>query len=147
MMRLLSRRGFGIQSPWAYSLVRDVLFEQLPYYVFDDLRLQFPHRSRSERRTDELFFRLAHYVSPMHLTLIGHFDDSTLEYIRRGCDAGSGSGCDAERVTVVADISHDGCQCWDAIVADPSATATFDIRHRYGVAFYKPGLSKQDYKI
>lgn len=147
MMRMFSRRGFGIQSPWAYSLVRDVLFEPLPYYVFDELRRQYPRRSRRERQADELLFRLAHYVAPMPLTLVGNFADSTREYMRRGRDAGSVQECDAERVIVVADISGENRDRWKAIVDDPSATATFDIRSRFGVAFYKPGFSKQDFKI
>lgn len=35
--RLRHRRGFGVQSPWAYEFVRDVVEEKSLYYAFDDM--------------------------------------------------------------------------------------------------------------
>ena len=53
MSRFLHRYGFGIQSPWAYSLVRNVLFESLRYYAYDDLKAKHPQSSRKERKRNE----------------------------------------------------------------------------------------------
>ena len=41
IQRWLHRYGFGIQSPWAYELVRNVLFEPLRYYAFDELKAKY----------------------------------------------------------------------------------------------------------
>lgn len=37
--RLRHRRGFGVQSPWSYEFVRDVLEEKSLYYAFDDMKV------------------------------------------------------------------------------------------------------------
>ena len=40
--RAIHRGGFGIQSPWAYELIRDVLFEPLHYYAYKEQELNAP---------------------------------------------------------------------------------------------------------
>lgn len=145
--RLLHRRGFGIHSPWVYTLLRDVLFESLPYYTFSTLRQQFPCRTRRQIAMDEQLFRLAHYASPVPLTIIGSVSPSSNEYIRRGKATSHHQATTAiERIVVVEDITanHD---TWQQYVDDPAATATFDIEGRRGIAIYNPQLSKLHYKV
>ena len=57
-------RGFGIQSPWAYSLVRYVINEHFPYYAYADLDAGFPGADAVRRKTGRFFLRLANYVQP-----------------------------------------------------------------------------------
>lgn len=145
--RLLRRRGFGIHSPWVYTLLRDVLFEPLPYYAFSQLRRQFPDRTRRQTALDEQLFRLAHYAAPVPIHLIGTVRPSTLEYIRQGAAQSHPAAPVAiEQVVVVEDIKTHA-DLWHRYEADPAATATFDIGSHRGIAIYNPGLSKQHYKI
>ena len=41
LSRIGKSRGFGIQSPWAYSFVKDVISEKLPYYAYSDIENQY----------------------------------------------------------------------------------------------------------
>lgn len=145
--RMLHRRGFGIHSPWVYTLLRDVLFESLPYYTFAPLRQQFPGRTRRQIAMDEQLFRLAHYASPVPVTIIGNVSPSTIEYIRQGADTSHHQAATAiERIIVVEDIAAN-IDTWQQYIDDPAATATFDVEGRRGIAIYNPQLSKLHYKV
>ncbi len=50
--RLLTRKGYGVQSPFAYHIVRHVIGEQLPYYAYATLREAYG------KHPDEPFLRL-----------------------------------------------------------------------------------------
>ena len=57
-------RGFGIQSPWAYSLVRYVINEHFPYYAYAGLYARFPEADIVRRKLGQFYLRLANYVQP-----------------------------------------------------------------------------------
>ena len=66
-LRAWHRHGFDVQSPWAYEMVCDVLFEPLRYYAYDQLNLLrkvFTTESGSTTDMDEQLFRLANHTSP-----------------------------------------------------------------------------------
>ena len=74
-------RGFGIQSPSAYSFVRYVVNEHYPYYAyqqFDDLKCV----SRKTNKLGRLFFRLSNYWQP-HDVVIDNPIYAT--YVSAGC--------------------------------------------------------------
>ena len=60
--RLTCCRGFGIQSPSAYSFVRYVVNEHYPYYAYADLADSFPQLGKRERKLGEFYFRLANFA-------------------------------------------------------------------------------------
>lgn len=65
-------RGFGVQSPWAYSFIRYVVNEHYPYYAYSDLRSELPDVERLTRKKAELMFRIANYCrSPQVLAFGG----------------------------------------------------------------------------
>ena len=82
-------RGFGIQSPWAYSFVRYVINEHYPYYAYSRLRRVFPHSSVSERKMGELYLRLVNFLQTSKVFLLFSPDDRHIafrrEYIHSGC--------------------------------------------------------------
>lgn len=145
--RWLHRHGFGIHSPWAYSVLRDVLFESLPYYAFTELQQQFPCRSRRTRRMDEQLFRLHNYAASTPVTLIGHFTDCALMYARRGVECHNNIEPPVDKIVVVEDIHGVGRDVWHDLMTQPDATATFDIGGCRGIAFFNPNLTKQHYRV
>ena len=60
--RLTCCRGFGIQSPSAYSFVRYVVNEHYPYYAYADLADSFPQLGKRERKLGEFYCRLANFA-------------------------------------------------------------------------------------
>lgn len=64
LSRIGHRRGFGIQSPWAYSFVRDVIAEKLPYYGYDTIDKEIEEDNKEKRIMAYLLLRLANFVRP-----------------------------------------------------------------------------------
>ena len=81
IQRWLHRYGFGIQSPWAYELVRNVLYEPLRYYAFDELKAKYPQRSKKQRKLDEQLFRIVNHFKPETIEIVGNADAATMDYI------------------------------------------------------------------
>lgn len=82
-------RGFGIQSPWAYSLVRYVINEHYPYYAYECLAKDFPEADAVRRKMGEFFLRLANHAQPEMVVAVG-FDDEDMKrdesYFHAGCN-------------------------------------------------------------
>lgn len=74
-LRAWHRRGFDIQSPWAYELVNDVFFERHAYYAYDKLNMLrqavAPQSHDNRREDDELLFRIANRFAPKSVVEIG----------------------------------------------------------------------------
>lgn len=60
--RFLSRRGYGVQSPFAYHIVRHVIGEQAPFYAYEALRKRYG-KTENERFL-RLIFRITNEVQP-----------------------------------------------------------------------------------
>ena len=73
-IRAWHRKGYDIQSPWAYLLVRDVFFEPHPYYAYGELRQlrkSFSTPWELSTAADELLFRMANHFAPRSIVEIG----------------------------------------------------------------------------
>lgn len=72
LRRFRKRCGYGVHSPFAFSLLQDVVYESLPYYAFSeqDARLEWRQRFRV-RRYLHLLFRLTNYQHPSQIFLSG----------------------------------------------------------------------------
>ncbi len=118
------RHGFGIQSPTDYELVRDVLFEPLPYYAYHEQGLNTPARQQLYRirlwKPDTIVICSA----PEYDEAVKHFDDHT--------------------VMVIEDISGKNEQLWQRVLLDRRARVTFDMRHR-GLILFDSKRFKQNY--
>ena len=101
-------RGFGVQSPWAYRMVRYVINEHWPYYAYGPLAARFPGFDVTERRVCELCLRLANYLQPACTVSCGVEGDALGCYVRAGC-----------RRTVFAKSAGDGVPQADFAVIAP----------------------------
>ncbi len=83
--RLTCCRGFGIQSPSAYSFVRYVVNEHYPYYAYADLADSFPQLGKRERKLGEFYFRLANFAQAYQWLCCGSMPHWLAPYVQAGC--------------------------------------------------------------
>ena len=131
--RAIHRHGFGVQSPWAYELVRDVLFEPLQYYAYEEQHL-------TTRRQQQLFRIKNHY---RHQPLI-IIDDKAKVAAERYEEALQHITPDT--ILIIENINDENATLWDAIVKDPRAIVTFDMRYR-GMITFDTKRIKQNYLL
>ena len=61
LRRVRYSRGFGVQSPWAYRIIRYVVNEHYPYYKYEQLAEQVYGIDKTTRKLCKFYFRLANY--------------------------------------------------------------------------------------
>lgn len=85
--RLCAKRGFGLQSPFAFSFQHDVINQKLPYYAYTELEKRRVGEGTVEnsQKTDELLFRIANFIQPGQVVLPEQGWHLTAEYISAGC--------------------------------------------------------------
>ena len=85
LKRFRKRRGYGVHSPWAFSLIDGVILERGRYYAYDSLNKLHPWPVRMLKlyplQCRRLLFRLANWVHPSSVLIFG---DAPIEtaYIR-----------------------------------------------------------------
>ena len=79
--------GFGIQSPFAYSFVREVIGERWPYYAYEDLAKVFPLVQGRQLKFCRLLLRLSNAVQPKEIFLDAGLGDADAyaAYLSAGC--------------------------------------------------------------
>lgn len=95
-LRCRYSRGFGIQSPSAYSFVRYIINEHYPYYAYTALEEEMSERSRSFRKMGRLVFRLANHWQPQYVVM-GDYDFAPYAY----------AGCNSTLVRMIDDYYFD----------------------------------------
>ena len=123
-IRWWHRHGFGVQSPSDYELVRDVLFEPLSYYAYQDQGI--------DTKQSQQLYRIRLWRP--HAIVI-----------ERAVDYEDTARTATDQTTVV--VEHiTGCNepLWQQILTDPRARVTFDMKDRGLVLFDKKRI-KQNY--
>lgn len=85
LRRFGSGRGFGVQSPWAYHLVRYVINEHYPYGNYKYLKRMVYGLSNRERKLCKLYFRLAKYIQPETIVDFAPETKAYGVYFKSGC--------------------------------------------------------------
>lgn len=78
-------KGFGVQSPWAYSLVCNVINKHDTRDDYKRLSLQFSDLSHIERRLHELYLRLADRIQPDFAADTNLNGEAFRAYVNAGC--------------------------------------------------------------
>lgn len=85
LRRIRHSRGFGVQSPTAYSFIRYVINEHYPYYAYSELAEQFPSTGWCERKLFRLYLRIANHVQAAVMVDLCGRNDCLRAYVKAGC--------------------------------------------------------------
>ncbi len=129
--------GFGIQSPWAYSVVTDVICERLPYYDYE--RIDREYKSRQERRRQKLYLRIRNRFPQCRFY-------SIVDLSQNG-----ESACDnipSDEVFLLTDIreSDEAYHRWLRLRDSDVVGVTFDL-YDLALCFHEEGRYKQHYRL
>lgn len=125
-------RGFGVQSPWAYSFIRYVVNEHYPYYAYKQLESEFKGLPGLERKLCRLYFRMANYLQPRCVVDFGGPSAPFRAYVSAGCRralVAAGQGCDGPS----------GATCGGGAVDFARFTPSAGCRERYFAAAKRAG--------
>lgn len=114
-------RGFGVQSPWAYSFIRYVINEHYPYYAYEELDGYFKQEDAIRRKLGKLYFRVANFAQPACWGFCSVHFNVEQEYVKRGCMKTLIQGCldgnDKDKVercdVLVMTFENDGDSIFD----------------------------------
>lgn len=131
--RAIHRRGFGVQSPWAYELIRDVLFEPLPYYAYQEQNLTTPLQQQ--------LYRIRNHYRHQPLIIIEEKDADARTRYEETAQAAT-----PDTILVVEHTHNENASLWQHIITDPRAIVTFDMGQR-GLVTFDPKRIKQNYLL
>ena len=160
LSRIFHCRGFGIQSPTDYWLVRYVINEHWPYYqyaIFED------EKDWLTRKLGQLYFRLANWRQPAAIE-----SDAYRNYFQAGCKkVVFGESLELIRMTLDGDYRQrlayiynkvkddtvlivegiwQNRSFWKELKADEQAVVTFDLYY-CGIVLFDKKRHKQNYII
>lgn len=82
LRRCAYSRGFGVQSPSAYSFIRYVVNEHYPYYAYREFRQNMPTVDKHTHKLGRLVFRLSNFWQPDFVCSFSEVYDS---FVKGGC--------------------------------------------------------------
>lgn len=88
LSRFRYRRGYGVQSPFAYGMIREVINGTGDYYAFADLlkeRRAEKGQPHTRLKTDKMLFRLTNFVQPLFLVVPEAMPVLSRHYMEAAC--------------------------------------------------------------
>ncbi|MBQ7539735.1 MAG: hypothetical protein IJT13_01270 [Bacteroidaceae bacterium] len=86
LCRFRNRRGYGIHSPFAFNLVKGVIYERAPFYAYKPLhKLREQRDCTTNEHDDKLLFRLINDHQPETALLLCPSNDIGADYLKAGC--------------------------------------------------------------
>ena len=82
--RFRHRRGYGVHSPSDFFLITSVMYERLPYYAYDRLKMSSSTKSLPHYRekVNRLLFRLVNYFRTDTLVEVGTGNGDAIRYMK-----------------------------------------------------------------
>lgn len=77
LSRFRHRCGYGVHSPFAFSLITDVIYEKMPYYAYNSLKEEQKKMvkergwSKGSQKINRFLFRLVNKVQPTTIVEVG----------------------------------------------------------------------------
>lgn len=131
--RAFHRQGFGVQSPSDYELVRDVLFEKLHYYAYEEQNLN--------SQLDRQMFRIKNRFRGMPIIIINtKSEDAKQQYLN------ALQSITPDTVMIMEHIDDENAALWLEAVKDSRTILTFDMRKR-GLILFTAKRIKQNYNL
>ena len=86
------RRGYGVHSPWAFSWITQVIYNDMAYYAYADLqrRRRLPAADPEalagtlSEKDDRLLFRMANAAEANDIAVVGAVGAARFSLFRRG---------------------------------------------------------------
>ena len=84
LSRFRYRCGYGVHSPFAFSLITDVIYEKMPYYAYSSLKKEQKKMIRERgwtkgsQKVNRFLFRLVNRVQPDTIIEVGRPSSTTL---------------------------------------------------------------------
>lgn len=113
LSRFRYRCGYGVHSPFAFSLITDVIYEKQPYYAYRSLALEQKKMSKERRwhkgtqKINRLLFRLVNRVQPSTIVEVGRLSVSSLYLQSAKPSAGYLFASDLSELFLDADVPVD----------------------------------------
>ena len=84
MRRWLNTRGYGVQSPFAFNFLHDVIRQKIPYYAYGELRKSRRPDEINTVQEDEMLFRIANFAQTKSIIMPAEWKGSS-RYLSAGC--------------------------------------------------------------
>lgn len=133
-------RGYGVQSPWAYRFVTEVVGERRAYYAYAEIDRQVA--TRRERKYRRLLHRLANAVGPARVA------ETPISLLTPQRLAGLAASCTADGAIVATgiDASAQARRQWQELRDSDTVGITFDLGH-FAICFLDRTRHKQHYRL
>lgn len=85
--RFRHRCGYGVHSPSDFFLITSVVYEDLPYYAYERLKMSSSSKSLPHYRekVNKLLFRLVNHFRPASLIEVGEGNGDSFRYMCEPC--------------------------------------------------------------
>ncbi len=86
--RFRHRCGYGVHSPSDFFLITSVMYEKLPYYAYDRLKMSSATKALPHYRekVNKLLFRLVNHFRPTTLIEVGEGNGDSIRYMKEACN-------------------------------------------------------------
>jgi hypothetical protein len=88
--RIRHRKGYGVQSPFAFDFITGVIYEKGTYYDYPNLAVLYKQMKKEKKvmfskRVDQLLFRIANFHQPDIIVDFGGPSKDAYLYLSAGC--------------------------------------------------------------
>lgn len=173
--RFRYRRGYGVHSPFAFRLIKEVIYERGTYYAYASLAQRHKRLKNARSQRDlRLLFRLANAHLAQRCYLVANDEELVKAYLSaaRPHMVYATTEEEAKEADLVVLLTHDweaylhpllpfatdrtlyiigslqGQQraAWKRLLAEEAARVTFDL-YDFGLVFCSTALNRQHYLV